>query len=114
MMSSTSRPVTNRNSWRAGTRLKACTATSSAGSANAASAILRRSGKGPQKLRVRGHAPEKPFLEGRNVTLQAIANGSPVGNWTLDRNGLLILEADLPDSPEYRIDITAPRMARTE
>jgi hypothetical protein len=72
-----------------------------------ASAVLRRSGRGPQKLRVRGHAPDRPFLEGKQITLQAIANGAPVGNWTLDRNGLFVLEADLPDASEYRVDIIA-------
>ena len=41
------------------------------------------------------------------MTLQVTANGSPVGQWTLDRNGLFILEADLPESPEYRIEILA-------
>jgi hypothetical protein len=56
---------------------------------------------------VRGHAPDRPFLEGKQITLQAIANGAPVGNWTLDRNGLFVLEADLPDASEYRVDIIA-------
>lgn len=72
-----------------------------------ASAILKRAGQGPQKLRVRGHAPEHPFREGRPVVVQASANGSPVGEWTLDRNGLFIVEAFLPEADEYRIDIDA-------
>jgi ubiquinone/menaquinone biosynthesis C-methylase UbiE len=72
-----------------------------------ASAILKRAGKGPQKLRVRGHAPEHPFREGRPVVIQASANGSQVGEWTLDRNGLFIVEASLPEADEYRIDINA-------
>jgi SAM-dependent methyltransferase len=72
-----------------------------------ASAILRRVGKGKQKLRVRGHAPERPFLEGKNVSIQAWANGNPVGQWTLDRNGLFVIEAALPDADEYRIEIAA-------
>ncbi|HYP07646.1 MAG TPA: class I SAM-dependent methyltransferase [Bryobacteraceae bacterium] len=72
-----------------------------------ASAVLRRSGKGPQKVRIRGHAPEQPFLDGKPVTVQAKANGASIGQWTLERNGLFILEADLPDAPEYRLDIAA-------
>lgn len=72
-----------------------------------ASARLKRAGSGPQKLRVRGHAPEHPFLGGRPVSIEARANGAPLGQWTLDRHGLFIIEADLPDSDEYRIEIAA-------
>jgi len=31
----------------------------------------------------------------------------PLGQWTLERHGLFIIEADLPDSDEYRIEIAA-------
>ena len=39
--------------------------------------------------------------------MTASANGAKVGEWKLDRPGLFILEADLPDANEYRIDIQA-------
>jgi ubiquinone/menaquinone biosynthesis C-methylase UbiE len=57
---------------------------------------------GPQRLRIRGHASE-----GHPVELVASANGQRAGAWKLDRPGLFIVEADLPESNEYRIDIEA-------
>ncbi len=35
------------------------------------------------------------------------ANGQKVGEWKLDRQGLFVVEADLPEAQEYRIDIQA-------
>jgi SAM-dependent methyltransferase len=67
-----------------------------------ASARLVRVKPGPQRLRIRGHASE-----GHPTALRAIANGQKVGEWKLDRSGLFILEAELPESDEYRIDIQA-------
>jgi ubiquinone/menaquinone biosynthesis C-methylase UbiE len=67
-----------------------------------ASARLRRVRPGPQRLRIRGHASE-----GHPVELSATVNGSKVGEWKLERSGLFIVEADLPDGDEYRIDIQA-------
>jgi hypothetical protein len=67
-----------------------------------ASARLRRVKAGPQRLRIRGHASE-----GHPVVLIASANGGTVGEWKLDRSGLFVVEADLPDSEEYSIDIQA-------
>jgi ubiquinone/menaquinone biosynthesis C-methylase UbiE len=67
-----------------------------------ASARLRRVKPGPQRLRIRGHASE-----GHPAQLSASANGRKVGEWKLERSGLFIVEADLPDSEEYRIDIQA-------
>jgi len=67
-----------------------------------AAARLTRVKPGPQRLRIRGHA-----TEGHPVTLSASANGHPVGEWKLDRAGLFVVEADLPDSDDYRIDIHA-------
>jgi hypothetical protein len=57
---------------------------------------------GPQRLRIRGHASE-----GHAVELSASANGRTVGEWKLDRPGLFVVEADLPEADEYRIDIHA-------
>jgi hypothetical protein len=60
------------------------------------------------KLRVRGHAPEGPILQGRQFAVQARVNGLPVGDWSLDRHGLFVLEANLPNgASEYRVEITA-------
>ena len=67
-----------------------------------AAARLIRAKPGPQRLRIRGHASE-----GHPVQLSARANGQKVGDWKLDRPGLFIIEADLPESDEYRIDVHA-------
>jgi ubiquinone/menaquinone biosynthesis C-methylase UbiE len=67
-----------------------------------AAARLIRVKAGPQRLRIRGHA-----TEGHPVELAASANGREVGRWKLDRSGLFIVEADLPESPEYHIEINA-------
>ena len=67
-----------------------------------ASARLTRVKPGPQRLRIRGHASE-----GHPVELNASANGFKVGDWKLDRSGLFILEADLPEADDYRVDIHA-------
>jgi len=67
-----------------------------------AAARLVRVKPGPQRLRIRGHASE-----GHPVQLSASANGRKVGDWKLDRPGLFLVEADLPDSEEYKIDIQA-------
>jgi hypothetical protein len=67
-----------------------------------AAARLARVKPGPQRLRIRGHASD-----GHPVQLSASANGRKVGDWKLDRPGLFLVEADLPDSEEYKIDIHA-------
>jgi hypothetical protein len=68
-----------------------------------AAARLARVKPGPQRLRIRGHA-SPPVIPGE---VRAIVNGSPAGSWKLDRPGVFILEADLPDAPEYTIEIHA-------
>jgi len=70
-----------------------------------ARAMLRlgRVKPGPQRLRIRGHA-SPPVVPGE---VRATANGSPVGTWKLDRPGVFILETDLPDAPEYTVEIQA-------
>ncbi len=67
-----------------------------------AAARLVRVKPGPQRLRIRGHASE-----GHPAQLSASANGQRLGEWRLERPGLFIVEADLPDAEEYRIDINA-------
>jgi hypothetical protein len=39
--------------------------------------------------------------------VRAIINGLPAGSWKLDRPGVFILETDLPDAPEYTVEIQA-------
>jgi SAM-dependent methyltransferase len=61
---------------------------------------------GPQRLRVRGHAPEPAFNQKRPVKISVRANDLNIGHWTLERSGLFVLEADLPDAPAYTIRIS--------
>ena len=68
-----------------------------------AAARLGRVKPGPQRLRIRGHA-SPPVIPGE---VRAIVNGSPAGSWKLDRPGVFILETDLPDAPEYTVEIQA-------
>lgn len=65
-------------------------------------AQLVRAQPGPQRLRIRGHASE-----GHPAELRVSANGKQAGMWKLERSGLFVLEADLPEADRYRIDIHA-------
>ena len=66
-------------------------------------ARLARVKAGPQRLRIRCHASR----QGVPGEVRVIVNDVPTGTWKIDRNGLFILEADVPDAPEYRIEIRA-------
>ena len=68
---------------------------------------LRRVSPGPQRIRVRGHLHEQSFKQGKPVTLEISSNGAVAGRWQFDRIGLFVVEADLPDAPEYHIEIKA-------
>jgi hypothetical protein len=72
-----------------------------------ASAKLTRMSTGPQRLRIRGHAHQKAFENGKKVKVAVKANGQPLGENQLDRAGLFIFEADLPEAPEYLIEVLA-------
>lgn len=61
---------------------------------------------GPLRLRVRGHAPEAAFAHGA-VKIRAAVNGAPAGEMGLDRPGLFIFEADVPEAAEYLVEIQA-------
>jgi ubiquinone/menaquinone biosynthesis C-methylase UbiE len=75
-----------------------------------ARARLTRIKAGPQKLRVRGYAHHTSFEQGGPVTISVSVNGQLLPQWTLDRVGLFVLEADIPDAPEYLLEIkAAPR-----
>jgi hypothetical protein len=41
------------------------------------------------------------------VRVEAAANGRKITSMQLERAGLFIIEADLPDAPEYLIEIAA-------
>ncbi|HEY6345474.1 MAG TPA: class I SAM-dependent methyltransferase [Bryobacteraceae bacterium] len=68
-----------------------------------AAAKLRRVAGGPQRLRIRGHAS----AQGVPGEVRARVNGSTAGAWRLDRPGLFILEADVPETSEYLVEIEA-------
>ena len=72
-----------------------------------ASLVLKRVKDGPQQLRVRGLAIEKFLNQGTPPAVSIKVNGQPVGSWPIDRTGVFILEAALPPSDEYRIEIEA-------
>jgi ubiquinone/menaquinone biosynthesis C-methylase UbiE len=61
----------------------------------------------PQRLRIRGHAHAKLFETGTAPQVSVTVNGTPLQTWTLERTGLFILEADIPDAPVYQISILA-------
>ncbi len=60
-----------------------------------------------QRLRIRGHAHPKLFEAGVTPQVAVTVNGAPLQTWTLERTGLFILEADVPDAPTYAISIRA-------
>ena len=70
-----------------------------------ASARLERVRPGPQRLRLRGHANEGAFQQGQPVRVEVAANGQTVATVQLERAGLFIVEADLPEAGEYTIEI---------
>jgi hypothetical protein len=72
-----------------------------------ASARLKRVRPGAQRVRIRGHAHPTSFAQGKPVRIGVAANGAGVGEMQLDRAGLFIFEADLPQADEYIIEVTA-------
>jgi ubiquinone/menaquinone biosynthesis C-methylase UbiE len=65
-----------------------------------ATARLTRVASGPQRLRVRGFAPGL-------ARIVATVNAERVRDLKLDRPGLFVLEADIPDSPAYDLALDA-------
>ncbi len=72
-----------------------------------ASASLHRVIEGPQRLRIRGHTHDLAFARSQPVKIRVSANGVFLREMRLERSGLFVFEADLPDAPEYKIDIEA-------
>ena len=73
-------------------------------------ARLTRVKAAPQRLRIRCHASPK----GVPGEVRAVVNGAGIANWNIDRTGLFILEADVPDAPEYTVEIHASPVWRVE
>jgi ubiquinone/menaquinone biosynthesis C-methylase UbiE len=71
-----------------------------------ASAVLRRVHTVPQRLRVRGFCHEFQFAAGQPV-VEILVNGTRVARQLIERVGLFIVEADLPDADTYTIEILA-------
>lgn len=72
-----------------------------------ASAVLQAVDTGPQRLRIRGFAHKLQFQHGQPVHVSLRANGRGVTDCVLERPGLFVIEADLPQAPEYAIEIAA-------
>ena len=68
-------------------------------------ARLERVHQGPAQIRVRGHAPEAALTGGKPLKIAIAMNGLRAGEWTLDRAGLFILEASVPDAAEYQVEL---------
>ncbi len=70
-----------------------------------ASVQLTRVKEGAQRLRIRGHAHELLFRQGQPAEVNVTVNGAHLRRFPLDRSGLFILEADLPDAPAYTVQL---------
>lgn len=66
-------------------------------------ARLCRVNPGPQRLRIRGHVPPQAV----NGQICVVANGTPLQTFPIERVGLLVLEAELPEADEYLIEMHA-------
>jgi ubiquinone/menaquinone biosynthesis C-methylase UbiE len=75
--------------------------------AERAEAVLRRVRPGAQRLRIRGFASEAFLAQPAPARVKVVVNGNAVIEQTLDRTGVFVLEADLPEAAEYRIEIHA-------
>ncbi|MEO8596354.1 MAG: methyltransferase domain-containing protein [Candidatus Solibacter sp.] len=71
-----------------------------------ATATLQRAHTTPQRLRIRGYAHQTQFVKGQPV-VEIRANGVSVAQQPLERVGLFIIEADLPEAETYHLEITA-------
>ena len=72
-----------------------------------ATAVLRPTSAGGQRLRVRGFAHQLQFQQGQPVRIELTANGRAVARQVLDRPGLFIIEAGLAPAEEYFIEIAS-------
>ncbi|HUQ92506.1 MAG TPA: methyltransferase domain-containing protein [Bryobacteraceae bacterium] len=79
-----------------------------------ATARLKRMRDIPQRIRIRGSAHENSFETGQQPRLEVKVNGELAGKWTLERNGLFVLEADVPPAPEYLVEVLASPVWKAE
>lgn len=70
-----------------------------------ATAWLERVRPGDQRLRVRGHLHETSFQHARAVRVVLCANGRELGQWSIDRPGLFVVEADVAGAERYQLEI---------
>jgi SAM-dependent methyltransferase/uncharacterized protein YbaR (Trm112 family) len=70
---------------------------------DSAAATLENLRGGPQRLRIRGFRPESAGAAAIGIE----ANGVKIGDWTIDRPGLFVIEANLPEASAYRVRLTA-------
>jgi len=64
---------------------------------------LTRVRPGPQRVRIRGFAGEQNLP----VHMALRVNGLEAGQFTQDRPGMFVLEADVPDAREYHVQLSA-------
>jgi ubiquinone/menaquinone biosynthesis C-methylase UbiE len=72
-----------------------------------ATARLERVNPGPLKLRIRGFAHQRSFEQGQPACVALRVNNADAGTFPLDRNGLFIIETDVPEASEYVVEIHA-------
>ena len=72
-----------------------------------ASARMVPAHPGRQRVRIRGHAHANSFAQGRQVRVEIAANGQRVSQTAPDGPGLFVIEADLAEAAEYKIEIFA-------
>lgn len=73
-------------------------------------AKLARVKAGPQRLRIRGHASP----QGIPGEVRAVVNGAVAGSWKLDRPGMFVLEAEVPDATDYVVELQAAPVWRAD
>ncbi|MEZ5351609.1 MAG: class I SAM-dependent methyltransferase [Bryobacteraceae bacterium] len=61
----------------------------------------------PQRLRIRGHAHEKILEQGQPARVAVKVNGALLETFPLERNGLFVLETDVPPAAEYIVEVQA-------
>lgn len=76
-----------------------------------ATATLDNVRGGPQRLRIRGFAPERPEQLFR---LALRVNGQDAGETKLDRSGLFVIEQAIPPADRYTIEISASPLWQPE
>lgn len=70
-------------------------------------ARLERVRTGPHGIRIRGQVDEAAFAHSEPVKVRVRVNGEFLREIRLERSGIFVFEADLPDAPDYRVEIQA-------